>query len=83
MKAGANLIRPISYGVIVSACITITACTDVTKKVPEGWREQIDNSVTNYLPHKPGYDKRFELEANGTSRVFKFGWGGSEDRCRL
>ena len=45
MKAVANLIRPISYGVIVSACITITACTDETRKVPEGWREQIDKIV--------------------------------------
>ena len=44
-----------------------------TWPIPVAWRGRHDEGVTNVFYHA---DQRFELDANGTVRVFKFGYCG-------
>ena len=44
-----------------------------TWPIPNAWRVAGDSCSTNVFTHT---DQRFELDANGTARVSKFGWTG-------
>ena len=43
-----------------------------TWPIENAWHVRSEASVTNQLPWRPAYDQRFELDADGTSRIEKF-----------
>ena len=43
-----------------------------TWPIENAWRLRSDGSVTNRMPWRSSYDQRFELEADGTTRIRKF-----------
>ena len=42
-----------------------------TWPVPNVWCFEGESGVTNFIPHSASFDQRFELDADGTSRVLK------------
>ena len=43
-----------------------------TWPIENAWRVRSDGSVTNRMPWRSSYDQRFELDADGTTRIRKF-----------
>ena len=40
--------------------------------IENAWRLRSDDAVTNRMPWMSSYDQRFELDADGTTRIRKF-----------